>query len=288
MEFEQLNRPWDGLRTCDEVLAMEPRVLVAHKQSIFFCAVTLQRAELIRRVRRAVHVRRESPESYVYLVSASWLYSGSMYRHNSHWLEADPNCETFQVAQALEVYASEAKEDPEHAAEFAHIPDAEKLLESYPHNLELLAFFLKRSIVDGDLARVQELLAAVPRNAAEGDPRIWRARAWCQDTLGETAAAEQSLRNALSLDPYWWQLHYQMNDLLRRLGRREEAERFHETYQLAKELSLEVTRMNRTADGFDDPDFFRSLLELAELVRDGDIAEALRNRLKLQAAGDET
>lgn len=280
VEFERLNRPWDGVRTCDEVLRREPRVLVAHKQTIFFFAVTMQRAEMVRRIRRAIQVSRESPESYVYLVSASWLYSGSMYRHNTHWLENDPENETFRVAQALQVYASEVKDDPARAAEFAHIPSAEQLLERYPHNLELAAYLLKQRIADGDLPRVRELLAAVPPEVADGDARIWRARAWCQDTLGDFAAAEQSLRRAFALDPYWWQVHYQLHDLLRRLGRREESEQFFQIYQLSKELSLEITRMERSADGFNDPSFLRSLLKLAELVGDTPVANALRARIQ--------
>ena len=66
-------------------------------------------------VRRAIRLRRESPESYVFLVSASWLYPGSMYRTNTRWLESDPKSETFQVAQAMQVYTSQAKSDPERA-----------------------------------------------------------------------------------------------------------------------------------------------------------------------------
>src|SRR5690348_9400892 len=191
-EFEKLNRPWDGIKTCDAVLALDERVLIAHKQSIFFCAMTLQRAELVRRVRRAIQLRRESPESYVYLVGASWLYMGSVYRHNSHWLGADPENETFQVARALQVYVGEVKSDLEQAAQFEHIPPDEELLRKYPHNQELVAYFLNRCISEGDVERVRGLLEAVPAQLAEQDPRFWRARAWCEDAGGDLEAAEKS------------------------------------------------------------------------------------------------
>ena len=177
-EFEQLNRPWDGVRTCDEVLQIEPRVLIAHKQTIFFFAMTLQRAEMVRRIRQAIRVRRDSPETYIYLVSASWLYSAALYRHNTHWLEGDPESEVFRVGQAMQVYTSQAKSDLERAAEFEHIPPAEQLLEQYPHNLELLAWFLYRAITDGDREQVQRLLESVPQEALESDARTCRARAW--------------------------------------------------------------------------------------------------------------
>lgn len=280
-EFEQLNRPWEGVRTCDEVLELEPRVLIAHKQTIFFYAMTLQRAEMVRRIRRAIRVRRESPETYIYLVSASWLYSGALYRHNTRWLEGDPDSETFRVAQALQVYTSQAKSDPEHAAEFEHIPAAERLLERYPHNLELIAYFLNRSITDGDLERVQELLQAVPQSLADQDARVWRGRAWCADTLGNSQQAEQYLRRALTIDPYWWQIHFQLHDLLRRAGRAEESAEFLAIYKVSRELSTAIMTMNRSEEGFDDPEFCRSLLKLAELVGDEDVIAALRERVSV-------
>lgn len=278
-EFEFLNRPLDGVRTCDELLAIEPRVLIAHKQTIFFYAMTLQRAEMVRRIRQAIRVRRESPESYVYLVGASWLFGGSVYRHNSRWLEGDPDNETYQVARALQVYGSQAKSDPEHSAEFEHIPPAEELLKKYPHNLELVAYFLNRSITDGELERVQELLKLIPNNLADQDARFWRARAWCEDTLGNLEQAESSLRHAYKLDPYWWQIHFQLHDLLRRRGKLEESAKFLEIYKASKDLSTTIMSLNQSVESLDEQKFCRSLLELSELVGDDEVSHVLRDRL---------
>jgi tetratricopeptide (TPR) repeat protein len=278
-EFENLNRPLDGMKTCDEALRIDPRLLMAHKQTIFFCAMTLQRAEMVRRIRRAIEVRRESPESYVYLLSASWLYSGSIYRHNTRWLEADPDNEMYLVARALQVYVYEVKSDLAQAAEFEHIPPAEELLQTYPHNLELVAYFLNRTIAEGDVDRVRELLRAVPPELADADARFWRAKAWCEDTDGEARQAERSLRRAFELDPYWWQIHFQLHDLLRRLGRHEESARFFKIYKIAKDLGNEVKTLSQSVESLDDQGFCRSLLELAELIEDDDVAIALRERL---------
>jgi tetratricopeptide (TPR) repeat protein len=279
VEFENLNRPWDGARTCDEVLQSEPRALVAHQQTIFFYAMTLQRAEMVRRIRRAIRIQRESPESYVYLVGASWLYSGSLYRHNTRWLESDPDNEGFQVARALQVYTSRAKSDLEHAAEFEHIPPAEQLLAQYPHNLELVAYFLNRNITEGNLERVRELLQAVPADLADSDARFWRGRAWCEDSSGELESAERSLRKAFELDRYWWQIHFQLHDLLRRVGRREESARFFKIYQVSKSLSTTIMTLLQSVEGLDQQEFCRSMLELAELIEDDEVATALRGRL---------
>jgi tetratricopeptide (TPR) repeat protein len=278
-EFQILNRPWDSMRTCDEALRLDPRVLIAHKQTIFFYAMTLQRAEMVRRIRRAIQVRRESPESYVFLVGASWLYSGSLYRHNSHWLESDPDNEIFQVARSLQVYVSLVKSDLEHAAEFEHIPPEEELLERYPHNLELVAYFLNRSITEGDFERVRELLEVVPSNLAEADARFWRARAWCEDTLGEFESAETCLRRAFAADPYWWQIHFQLHDLLRRRGRLDDSARFFEMYRVSKALAAEIKTLAQSVESLDDQKFLPSLLELAQLVEDDEVAFAVRERL---------
>lgn len=278
-EFEKLNRPWDSMQTCDEVLGLDERVLIAHKQTIFFYAMTLQRTEMVRRIRRAIQVRRESPETYVFLVGGSWLYSGSLYRHNSHWLEGDPDNETFLVARAVQIYLSEVKTDLEQAAQFEHIPPDEELLQKYPHNQELVAYFLNRCITEGDVERVRGLLEAVPPHLAEQDPRFWRARAWCEDVSGELEAAEKSLRRAFALDPYWWQLHFQLHDLLRRTGRQEDAARFFEMYRISKALTNEIKTLAQSLETLDDIKFCSSLLELAELVGDEEIAVALRDRL---------
>lgn len=279
VEFEYLNRPWDGIRSCDRVLELDPRILIAHKQSIFFHAMTLQRAELVSRIRRAIEVRRESPEAYVFLISATWLYSGSLYRHNTHWLEADPSNETFRVAQALQIYASDAKQDREFANEFEHIPTPETLLEQYPHNLELVAFLLKQSISSGDVDRVEELLERIPTELAERDPRCIYARAWLQETSGAFADAEISLMRAYALDPYWWQVHYQLHDLMRRMGRKDESAHYLRIYEVSHDLAIQITRLNRSENGFDDPKFCAALLKLAELVQDKPVIAALRERV---------
>ncbi|MBS0263205.1 MAG: hypothetical protein JSS02_14770 [Planctomycetes bacterium] len=279
IEFENLNRPRIGVQTCDEVLALDSRILMVHKQAIFYFTMTLQRAEMVRRIRQAIRARRESPESYVYLLGTSWLYSASLYRHNEHWREADPHDETFEVAQALQVYVSEAKTDLLHAADFEHIPTPEQLLEKYPHNLELVAYFLNQNISDGDLDRVQELLEAVPAKIADGDARFWRARAWCADVNGDFESAERALRQAFALDPYWWQIHFQLHDLLRRRGRLEESARYFEIYKISKALTTEVKSLSKSAESLNDRKFLESMLKLAEFAQDEEVATALRERL---------
>ena len=87
------------------------------------------------------------------------------------------------------------------------------------------------------------------------------------------------LSRALELDPYWWQLHFQLHDLLRRRGRADESEREREIYKVTHVISLAIMTMNRTEEGFDNPKFSGTLVKLAELVGDDDVAAALRERM---------
>lgn len=282
VEFEKLNLPWQGIKTCDEVLELEPRVMVAHKQTIFFFMMSLQRAEAVRRIRRAIRVRRESPESYVFLVSANWLYPGSLYRTNNHWLQSDPDSEIFQVARAMQVYSSDAKNDPGQTHNFEHVPPPEELFQKYPHNIELLAYFLNNGMANGELERVEELLEAFPADIAETDARYFRAKAWCEDVRGEFDQAEQSLKRAYSLDRYWWHIHFQLHDLYRRLGRLDESEQFFKIYKISKELSTEITSLNDSPESLDHKKFCRELLVIAELIDDQEVVSVLRERVAAQ------
>lgn len=279
LEFEYLNRPWDGLKTCDQIIELDPRVLLAHKQSIFFAAMTLQRASLVKRIRAAIRARRESPESYLYLASASWFYGSSLYRHNTHWLESNPDDETFQVARAMQIYMSEAKTNLEEAEKYEHIPPATELLERFPHNLELLAYLLNLAIEAGDVDQVERYLNAVPSEVGDGDARIWRARAWKADVQDDLKSSEEFLKRAFAIDPYWWKIHFQMHDLLRRLGKVEESQQFLKIYELSLPLAKMIMEMDRSTEAFDDSKFRTNLLTLAELVGDKEVVTTLRSRV---------
>jgi len=119
----------------------------------------------------------------------------------------------------------------------------------------------------------------VPANLADSDARFWRARGWCEDSTGELESAERSFRQAFELDRYWWQIHFQLHDLSRRLGRREESARFFKIYQVSKSLSTTIMTLEQSVEGLNHQEFCRSMLELAELIEDDEVVTALRGRL---------
>ncbi len=275
LQFEALNRPRDGVMTCERILRIDPRVTQAHSQLIFYTLSTLQRQAMIRLIRDAIRVHRESPESYVFLAGAHWLYPANLYRLNTHWLKSDPGSEMHQVARAMQVYTSNAKTNPERASDFEDVPTAEELLKQYPHNTEVLAYHLENQIEDGDLDAVRKLLDAGDSTTLS-DARFWRAKAWIQDTNGESDLAESSLKRALEIDPYWWKLHFQLMEIYRRQQRSEEFARMSEIYEKSKRLSKIITTLD---DGKSAGTEFYELFEfLADAFGDQLVAKALRFR----------
>ena len=278
LEDETLNRPWDALRTCDRIRTIDPHSLGAHQYPIYFFAKTLQRGELLRRLRAAIELRVESPEFYMFLAGASWLIPNGVYQTNARWLEADPGNEILLVARAMHVYRLEVKKRPERAAEFAHVPEPEDLLETFPRNLELLDYFLDLKITDGDLEGIEAVLAAVPQAAAENDPRFLRGRAWILNARGKIDEAVQLLRRGFAIDPYWQVIHYDMSQILRRTGKIEELERFLKIHSASRALSMNIIEVQNP----NDSKFLQGMLELAILVEDQDVVNSLQHRLSVR------
>ena len=286
-EFRELNRPWDGLKTCDRVLDVNPLVMPAHEESINFCLLTLQRAEMVRRIRRAINCRRERPEDYVFLATTSWFYHAAVYAANSTWLKSNPS-EVFEVAQAIPVYLSHGKTG-ENAAQFVDIAPVEQLINRYPENLELLNYLIQKYIDYGNMKAVEILLDRVPKTKdAEGDARLWRARAICQDAKGDLSAAAESLQKAFQCDPYWWTVHHELHQIYHRLGKQTLADRFHAIYEAGRveaetisminyHLSLENKNKEFTLA---NKKLLRPILKVATMVEDWTVVEAIRNRIQ--------
>ena len=275
LQFDVLNRPRDGVATCERFLRIDPRVTKAHTQLIYYALLTLQREELVRRIRAAIRIRRESPESYVFLAGAHWLYPAILYDLNTHWLEAEPDCEMYQVARAMQVYNSNAKENPERAKEFEHIPTATELLKKFPHNTEVLAYHLELKMAEGDIQAVQHLLDAANPSTSE-DARFWLAKSWIQDTRGEAELAEKSLKRAMGIDPYWWKPHFQMLELCRQQQRSADVLRFTEIYQRSKRLSKLITTLEDGASA--SPEFYELIVFVADAFGDTLVANSVRDR----------
>lgn len=229
--FGELGDPREGARTCERILAQDPANVEAHRRACFFSAITLDRRRLAEQARRAIDADADLPETFVYLLGSSWLTLSNTLAVNSHWLERSPDDETFLVAAARGFVSSSGLEDevvsaesPETLVEPEHDRRLRELLERFPGNRELLAYFLQKASTRGDLPRVTDLLSQVPAGA-EGDNRFWRFKGWVHEQAGEVEEAEAAHRRALEIDPFDFLTWHQLAGVLRKAGRTDEAAR---------------------------------------------------------------
>ncbi len=230
LQFNELNRPLDGERTCRRVLAADPRNAEAHRRLVFFYTVTLQRAKLIQQARAAIRLDCAVPEIYIYLMSADWLTLTNAKDLIEYWLQADPENEHFLVARAVHFLGTQgvlgevADVDPQGKPlpQRPEVAATQRRLDEYllrfPKNLEVLAYAVNQACVGGDRQRVASLLAQAPEEAQD-DNRFWRSKGWLHAAQDEYSEAEAAYRQALTLHPYDLQSQHELASVLRRLQR---------------------------------------------------------------------
>jgi len=244
--FGELAQPFEAVRTCERILALDPRTGAAHQRLTFFYAVTLQRIRLIEQARRTIAAGCDIPETYVYLIGADWITLSNTQSINQQWLARDPDNELFLVAIARGYMSNRGLDDTE--VDEADAPDDEatpavpeherrlaEYLERFPANLELLAYFLQKATTKGDAERVVALLAQAPPEA-ELDNRFWRYKGWLHSIRGESAEAEAAFREALRLHPFDWATQHQMAGILRKKGQRSDASRMATLAEAGRQL----------------------------------------------------
>lgn len=276
MQFGVINRPLDGVRTCERILRIDQRATAAHHQLIEFYAITLQKRGLEQQIRFAIDCQREPPKSYVYLFLIDTMRIAGASESNSRWLEQDPDSELFDVARVLhlpepENGVSESSSDDKYSL-------ADRLLKKFPDNLELLAYKVDVNLRSGDVPGVVQFLSSLPTDA-DDDNRFWRAKGWLHLNRNELPKATEALEEAIRLFPMDWYARNLLADLLRKEGRLTEAEKLHELVQSARQLRI---RINATALDEEIPnDILTELARLAEQCNDGQVANALNQRLKM-------
>lgn len=272
--FQDLNRPLEGVATCERILRTHPNVGEARRRLIFFYAVTLQRKKMVDQAREAIKRRCDAPETYVYLIGADWLQLTNAAPMSLHWLQADPDNELFLVAPLLHMIGEPA----EHPA--TEVAEQEKklaeYLERFPKNLELLRYFLARYCHDGEPERVAELLAQAPPEAME-DNRFWRFKGWLHALQAELTEAEAAYRRALELGPFNWRTQRELAGVLRRLDKNEEAETLLARSAEGKELRRLILQSSSVQ--ITDKTLLRRLADYARDCGDRAVADALLRRI---------
>lgn len=248
--FGELARPFEAVRTCERILALDPRSGAAHQRLTFYYAVTLQRIRLIEQARRTIDFGCDIPETYVYLLGADWITLSNAQSINQQWLANDPDNELFLVAIARGYMSNRGLDDTDveddapaegdqPAEDVREVPEHERRLAEYldrfPTNLELLAYFLQKASTTGDAERVVALLAQAPPEA-QRDNRFWRFKGWLHSIRGESDEAEKAFREALRLHPFDWATQHQMAGILRKKGQRSDAARMATLAEAGRQL----------------------------------------------------
>ncbi|TXT17094.1 MAG: Uncharacterized protein FD138_4630, partial [Planctomycetota bacterium] len=169
MSFEHLNDPLKGVDACDRILKADPGAAGAQRQLIWFYAMTLQRAKLLKQIESAVKSQKEPRESYGYFFLADSFRTKFAVQLNQRWHESAPDEEVFQVARVLHLPNADA-DSPDSATTTVEGDDArpaadrsrqellEELLSRFPHNIELLAHLALDRLNSGDAAGAAALL----------------------------------------------------------------------------------------------------------------------------------
>jgi tetratricopeptide (TPR) repeat protein len=282
--FYTLNRPLEGAATCERILRVDPTNDEAHRRLIFFYAMTVQRQKMIRQARRAIDLGCDTPETFIYLIGADWLTFSNAFDLNTRWLEADPDNELFLVAKAIHFagtkgVAEGTADDPalEMTAQRAeHERRLRNMLERFPKNLELLAYFLQQACTDGDRRKVGQLLAQAPPEAAE-DNRFWRFQGWLLNAQGKLKAGERAYREALDRNPFDWHSQHELAGVLRRLERYDEVQQWVDRAMEGKALRKIILELPDVQSA--PASVLARIADYAEDCGDLHIADALRYRL---------
>ncbi len=303
--FGDLRQPHEAAANCARILAQRSLSLEAaveaRKRLCFYYAATLQRTRLAEEARLAIELGCELPETYIYRIGSDWLTLSNTMSVNSHWLQEAPDDELFLVAAARGYVSNkgleedvagdaEATGNAEAAGDGKAPPVQEhdrrlaELLERFPGNLELLAYFLQKATTKGDIDRVAELLAQSPPEA-ENDNRFWRFKGWVHTQQGEGDLAAAAYRRALVHNPYDFSTQHQFAGVLRKEGNLPEAARL--AALAAKGRALRKMILELPDVRSIPPEVQTELEDYARGCGDGLTADRIASRRRLAAASGE-
>lgn len=282
LQLGKFNRPLDAMETCRRIIKLNPLVAKAHQRLIFFYAMTLQRREMIREIRRTIDLNAAEPEAYAYLLLASSLRFSNGYQVNTHWLKSDPDNEYFQVARAVFLARGAAEQDKSisESNPSPAKPGFDRLLlecrEKFPDNAEILAYLLEAEVEAGNADNVASLLATAPA-AAELDSRFWRFKGWYHAAANDLEEAERAYRESLKWDPYDWRSRHQLAGVLRRQNKLDEVDALTELALEGKRLEQALLELPNT--GEINVELAREIAEFSERIGDVQVASRIRASL---------
>ncbi len=246
--FSDLNQPYAAEENWRRMLDINDRADVARQRLIYFYAITMQRERMREEILRAMEAKSDPLESYAYLLLAYEVTFSDGLSLTRKWRESYPEDETLEVAAAVYL-AKFAPDNTIYVLGISSVAEGDetevtRLFDTYPQNLEILAFHLEKAVFEGNEPRVVEILGMCPPSA-ELDCRFWRGRGWLLSAQGRHEDAAQALQKCVELNPLDWRGRLLLSGALRQLGRNEEASRESDLQLIGKELQEELfTRPN--------------------------------------------
>lgn len=244
--FGPANRPLEGVKTCQQVLEIEPRAFPAHQKLIFFYALTLQQDELLRQIYKAISLGSEPIDAYVYLALADVLSFQNGFEVTNRWLAEDVSQEIFLVSRTIHAWISLSLAQPPDSETKEKMELAEKLLSEYLDrfrtNISLLTFFLNRAVTNGEVGEAERLLSRFPDNATT-DSRYWRFKGWLHAAKDEIGEAEAAYKESLNIYPLSWTVRHELADVLRRQKNFQQVSQMQDIALLGKDLRGELLQI---------------------------------------------
>lgn len=276
LQLAKLNRPLDAAETCQRILRISPSERVAHQRLVFFYGMSLQYRKMEEQIQAALKADCVTADMLIYHFGGSSMRFSNGVDITSHWLEAHPDSELFEVARAIHLSKTDSTGELSETESNRH-PAVDACLEKYPQNLQLLASQLDQFIADGDLDGIVRVLGAAPGDA-EHDARFWRARGWLLQAQAEFESARDAYERALELSPYDWRARHQYAGVLRRLGTTDGVEDIADLAVEGKQLERQLFELPSTAELPTELRF--RLTEHARQVGDVDFASLVESHFR--------
>ena len=246
--FHYFQLPLPAIQLADQLLKLDPKLAAPRRNLIYFHAMMLHRAELLRQIHTAIEDHSDLPEHYAYLLTMEDLGFRDAEVVTQKWSEATPTSEVLkntylarQIRTARTAVLSSST--PELAARYAAL-QAEILpqlnqLDSEPIALDTQLLLAMDS---GNTEQAGQLLSQVPDSSAN-DPGFWRYRGWYAMRIGDLEQADEAYRQALELHPLGWQTRTEYASVLRLRGRSTEAAAAQSVAAQGADLVAEIRRL---------------------------------------------
>jgi len=252
IQFHVHQKPLEAVALAERLLERDKKLASPRRHLIFFHAMMLHRADLIKHVKLAIEYHVDVPEHYVYLLTMEDLGFGDAEEITRKWTEANPDVAEFKkVNTSIRIRTLRANRLKSSPTQEATDKLTELLVSALPELRELgsdpiaLDTLLLLAMDDGNLEEAGRLLSLVPDSAAN-DPCFWRYRGWYAMSTKDLEDADAAYRRALEIHPLGFQTRNEYSNTVRLMGRAEEAANQQSIARVGSELFLEIRRLPHT------------------------------------------